>query len=231
MAGDTNTVLVVEDEPDIRELLAAALRREGYLVRAAASGDAALAEVRHAAPDLVLLDLLLPGLDGAEVCRRLKNGPATRAIPVIMLTARGSEGDMVAGLELGADDYVTKPFSARVLMARIRSVLRRSGATTGDEILGVGSLSIDTGRRLVTCGGAPCGLTATEFALLVLLARRPGWVFSRDRIINAIRGDDYPVTERSVDVQVLGLRKNLGRCGALVETVRGAGYRLREARP
>jgi two-component system phosphate regulon response regulator PhoB len=230
MAGTAATILVVEDEPDIRELLSATLRREGYLVRAAATGDEALAEVRHAAPDLVLLDLLLPGLDGTEVCRRLKGGPATRAIPVVMLTARGSEGDMVAGLELGADDYVTKPFSARVLMARIRTVLRRAGAAVPGEVLNVGAVSIDLGRRLVTCAGAKRDLTATEFALLVLLARRPGWVFSRDQIINAIRGDDYPVTERSVDVQVLGLRKNLGRCGALVETVRGAGYRLREVR-
>lgn len=231
MAGNATTVLVVEDEPDIRELLAGALRREGYLVRAAASGDEALAEVRHAAPDLVLLDLLLPGLDGGEVCRRLKSSPSTRPIPVIMLTARGSESDVVNGLELGADDYVTKPFSARVLMARIRTVLRRSGAAAPGEVLTAGAISIDIGRRQVTCGGARRELTATEFALLVLLARRPGWVFSRDQIINAIRGDDYPVTERSVDVQVMGLRKNLGRCGALVETVRGAGYRLREVRP
>jgi two-component system phosphate regulon response regulator PhoB len=231
MPGAATTVLVVEDEPDIRELLGAALRREGYLVRAAAAGDEALAEVHHAAPDLVLLDLLLPGLDGAEVCRRLKGAPATRGIPVIMLTARGSEGDMVAGLELGADDYVTKPFSARVLMARIRAVLRRAGADPQDEVLNVASITIDIGRRQVSCAGVRRELTATEFALLVLLARRPGWVYSRDQIINAIRGDDYPVTERSVDVQVLGLRKNLGRCGALVETVRGAGYRLREVKP
>jgi two-component system phosphate regulon response regulator PhoB len=228
MPDESATILVVEDEHDIRDLLVATLRREGYLVRAASNGDEALAALRDTPPDLVLLDLLLPGVDGAEICRRLKSRPTTRGIPVIMLTARGSDGDILAGLELGADDYVTKPFSTRVLAARIRTVLRRAGAVLRDEIITVGAVRIEVGCRLVTCAGTTCNLTATEFALLVLLARRPGWVLTRDQIINSIRGDDYPVTERSVDVQVLGLRKNLGPCGALVETVRGAGYRLRE---
>jgi two-component system alkaline phosphatase synthesis response regulator PhoP len=169
-------------------------------------------------------------VDGREVCRRLKAAEATRCIPVVMLTARGEESDVVAGLELGADDYVTKPFSPKVLVARVRSVLRRRAEPVPEptDRIRLHELDIDLARHQVGCRGAAVELSATEFSLLVFLARRPGWVFSRAQIISGVRGEDYPVTERAVDVQVLGLRRKLGPCGEVIETVRGIGYRLRE---
>ncbi len=222
-------VLVVDDEQDILELIAYNLRREGYGVETVQTGEQALESIRRQPPDAVILDLLLPGLDGIEVCRRIKRDSAH--IPVLMLTAKTEDADIVAGLEVGADDYVTKPFSPRVLLARLRAALRRM--TEGERerppetLLQVHNVVIDIARHEVRCAGSPVELSATEFAILVLLARNPGWVFSRTRIIDAIRGDDYPVTERSVDVQILGLRRKLGAHGALIETVRGVGYRLR----
>ena len=222
-------VLVVDDEQDILELIAYNLRREGYGVETVQTGEQALESIRRQPPDAVILDLLLPGLDGIEVCRRIKRDSAH--IPVLMLTAKTEDADIVAGLEVGADDYVTKPFSPRVLLARLRAALRR--ITEGERerppetLLQVHNVVIDIARHEVRCAGSPVELSATEFAILVLLARNPGWVFSRTRIIDAIRGDDYPVTERSVDVQILGLRRKLGAHGALIETVRGVGYRLR----
>jgi len=224
------TVLIVEDEKDIAELVAYNLKREGFRTRIADSGEKGLALAATARPSLILLDLMLPGVDGREVCRRLKAGEATHSIPVVMLTARGEDTDVVTGLELGADDYIAKPFSPKVLVARVRSVLRRrtEPAAEPGERIRVHELDVDLVRHQVRCRGTPVELSATEFGLLVFLARRPGWVFSRTQIISGVRGEDYPVTERAVDVQVLGLRRKLGPCGEVIETVRGIGYRLRE---
>ncbi len=181
-------------------------------------------------PDLIVLDLLLPAVDGLEVCRRLKSDHRTRHIPIIMLTAKSEESDMVAGLELGADDYVTKPFSPRVLLARVKAILRRKAKTAPDDdgAIRIRELTIHPGRHEVLLSGEPLDLTYTEFRLLHFLARKPGWAFTRSQIVDAVKGEDYPVTERSVDVQVAGLRKKLGQFGAYVETVRGVGYRFKE---
>jgi len=223
-------ILLIEDEKDIAELVRHYLSKEGYAVSRAATGEEGLRLARADRPSLILLDLMLPGVDGLEVCRALKRDRATETIPIVMLTAKSEESDIVAGLELGADDYVTKPFSPKVLVARVRAVLRRRSrpAPPESEPLEVHGLSIHPGRHEVRVGGKPVELTATEFRLLRLLAGRPGWVFTRNQIVNAVRGEDYPVTERSVDVHVVGLRKKLGRAGEYIETVRGVGYRFRE---
>jgi two-component system phosphate regulon response regulator PhoB len=173
---------------------------------------------------------MLPGMDGFEVCRMLKRSTDTASIPIIMLTAKGEESDIVAGLELGAEDYVTKPFSPKVLAARVRNVLRRNAAAEGDEsaTLAMHDLVIDPARFEVRLHGEPVNLTRTEFALLHFLARHPGWVFTRAQIIDSVKGSDYPVTDRSVDVQVVGLRKKLKSAGEWIETVHGVGYRFRE---
>jgi two-component system phosphate regulon response regulator PhoB len=224
------SILVVEDEEDILELLRYNLVKEGYRVTGVGTGEEALKAVRSSVPDLMVLDLMLPGVDGLEVCRLLRQDPQTRTLPIIMVTAKGEEADIVAGLELGADDYVTKPFSPRVLLARVRAVLRRRKQKPPDEAatLKVHDLVIHPGRHEVLVKGQPVELTATEFRLLHLLARRPGWVFTRTQIVRGVHGDDYPVSDRSVDVQVVGLRKKLGEAGEYVETVRGVGYRFKE---
>ncbi len=223
-------ILVVDDEEDILELVRYNLAKEGYQVACVTSGEQAMKEVKEDAPDLILLDLMLPGLDGLDVCKRLKSDPVTNVIPIIMLTAKGEDADIVTGLELGAEDYVTKPFSPRVLLARLKACLRRKRQEEADEtgILRVGDFTINPSRHEVLVKDKPADLTATEFRILYFLARRTGWVFSRDQIIKAVKGDDYPVTERSVDVQIAGLRKKLGSSGNSVETVRGVGYRLKE---
>jgi two-component system phosphate regulon response regulator PhoB len=223
-------ILVVDDEEDILELVRYNLAREGFQVACAATGEDALKKVGADSLDLIVLDLMLPGIDGLEVARHLKKSARTQQIPIIMLTAKGEEADVVAGLEIGADDYVTKPFSPRVLTARIRAVLRRRTAESGEDspILEVHDLVIHPGRRSVMVSGEPLQLTFTEFQVLYFLARRPGWVFTRSQIVDAVRGDDYPVTDRSVDVQIVGLRKKLGDCGDYIETVRGVGYRFKE---
>jgi len=221
---------VVDDEEAILELLSYNLAKEGYTVTCAASGEEALKEAGTKLPDLIVLDLLLPGVDGIEVCRRLKADTPTSGIPIVMLTAKGEETDIVAGLEVGADDYVTKPFSPRVLVARIRAVLRRRAQTPvgeGDAVK-VHDLKIHPGRHEVMFKGKPVELTHTEFRILHLLARRPGWVYTRGQVIDALRGAGYPVTDRSVDVHVVALRKNLGAGGKFIETVRGVGYRFKE---
>jgi two-component system phosphate regulon response regulator PhoB len=194
------------------------------------TGEDALREARANPPDLILLDLLLPRVDGLDVCRALKADSRTRGVPLVMLTAKGDDADHVLGLELGADDYVTKPFSPRVLTARIKAVLRRRAAEddAGDQVITAHELVIHPGRHEVLASGVPLVLTLTEFRLLQFLAQRPGWAFSRSQIVDAVKGDDYPVTERSVDVQVAGLRKKLGRLGGYIETVRGVGYRFKE---
>ena len=223
-------ILVVDDEEDILELVKYNLAKEGYQVVSALSGEQALTRAREDNPDVILLDLMLPGLDGLDVCRHLKNNPNTSATPVIMLTAKVEDADIVSGLELGADDYITKPFSPRVLLARIKAVLRRrkQEETEDTAIIKIHELVINPGRCEVLASDQQLVLTATEFRILHFLARRPGWVFTRDQIINAVKGEDYPVTERSVDVQIVGLRKKLGAVGKNIETVRGVGYRFRE---
>jgi two-component system alkaline phosphatase synthesis response regulator PhoP len=226
-------VLVVDDERDIRELLQYNLSKEGYGVTTVSTGEDAMAAIRHRKPDIILLDLMLPGLDGLDVCRALKKDSGTADIPIVMLTAKGEEADIVAGLELGADDYVTKPFSPRVLLARVRAVLRRAtGEEEAPEAIDVGGVRIDPLRHEVSAAGQPIELTATEFRLMAFLARRPGWVFTRQRLIDAVQGDDPAaerfVADRSIDVHIVSLRRKLGACGRQVETVRGVGYRLTE---
>ena len=222
-------VLVVDDEKDIVDLLEYHLKRENYTVLSAKDGEAAMRVAREDRPDLILLDLMLPGVDGLEVCRLLKADPTTSAIRVIMLTAKGEEADIVAGLELGADDYVPKPFSPRVLMARVKAVLRRGGEPAAEEaLLKIGDLLVDPARHEVKVRGELCELTATEFKLLHHMAQRPGRVFTRDQLINAARGDDVVVVDRTVDVHVAALRRKLGPCGDFIETVRGVGYRFKD---
>lgn len=222
-------ILVVDDEEDLLELICYNLTKEGYRVARAATGEDAMREARANPPDLIVLDLLLPNIDGLEVCKLLKHDTRTKHVPIVMLTAKGEEADMVTGLELGADDYITKPFSPRVLIARIKAVLRRPQESAGPDVaLRVRELIIHPGRHEVLAAGQPLSLTLTEFRLLHFLAQRPGWAFSRSQIVDAVKGDDYPVTERSVDVQVAGLRKKLGEFGDYIETVRGVGYRFKE---
>jgi len=223
-------ILLVEDEEDILELVRYNLSREGFTVTPVASGEEALTILKEKVYDLVLLDLMLPGIDGLEICRILKSDAATKDVPVVMLTAKSEEADIVAGLELGADDYITKPFSPRVLSARVKAVLRRRAAPVVDEsaALNLDSLMIHPGRHEVHVDGKPVKLTLTEFRILHLLARRPGWVFSRYQIINNVQGEDHIVTDRSVDVQIVGLRKKLGSAGKRIETIRGVGYRFKE---
>ncbi len=226
-------ILVIEDEEDIIALLHYNLIKEGFKVTCAQTGEEGLNAARAESPDLIVLDLMLPGIDGLDVCRALKSARSTAAVPIVMLTAKGEEHDIVTGLELGADDYVTKPFSPRVLSSRLKAVLRRrerdnESATDESESLHIGSISIHPGRNEVLVDGQEVDLTFTEFRVLYLLARRPGWVFTRYQIVNAVRGDDYSVTDRAVDVQIVGLRKKLGPAGKIIETVRGVGYRFKD---
>lgn len=225
-----SNILVIEDEEDIQELVEYNLSKNGFAVSSVNDGETGLKKIAAESPDLVLLDLMLPGLDGLEVCRRLKSDPTTQKIPVVMLTARGEEADIVAGLELGAEDYITKPFSPKVLIARVRAVLRRDRSREVDpeETVSIHNLQIHPGRHEVLVSGKSVKLTVTEFRILHLLALRPGWVFTRYQIVDQIRGEDYPVTDRSIDVHIVALRKKLGEAGAVIETVRGVGYRMKE---
>ena len=228
------SILVVEDEEDIRELVEYNLRKEGYRPAGVASGEEALAAARTGSYKLILLDLMLPGVDGLTVCRKLKSNPETAGTPIIMLTAKGEETDIVSGLNLGADDYITKPFSPRVLMARVKAVMRRgtpgseAAVDRRDEPIRIHGIVIDPKRHEVLVENQACDLTSTEFRLLSFLANRPGWVFTRSQIIDGIHGENYPITERAVDVQVVGLRKKLNEAGRYIETVRGVGYRFKE---
>ncbi len=232
-AATRATIMVVEDEQDLQDLLHYNLEREGYNVAAATRGEEALKSIRKKRPDMVLLDLMLPGIDGLEVCRALRSDEATRDLPIVMLTAKGEEADVVTGLELGADDYITKPFSPRVLIARIKAVLRRRGGTDGtgeeDEPLRVGTLMVDPGRYEVRVEDKAVSLTRTEFGILQLLMRRPGRVFTRSQIVSEVQGANVAVTDRSVDVHIVSLRRKLGSAGQLIETVRGVGYRLEDS--
>ena len=223
-------ILVVEDELGILDLVQYNLSKAQYDVVGVASGEEALAQVRTTPPDLVVLDLMLPGVDGLEVCKALKRDTHTAAISIVILTARGEEADIVAGLELGADDYLTKPFSPRVLLARIRAVLRRhhTEPVAADAMITHHGLVLHPGRHEVLVEGQPVPLTLTEFRVLHLLAQRPGWVFTRNQIIAAAQGTDVSVTERAVDVHIVSLRRKLGPVGETIETIRGVGYRLQE---
>ena len=229
MAGQR--ILVAEDESDIAEVLRYNLTREGFEVEVCERGDNALEAIRTSPPALVLLDLQLPGLNGLDLMKIVRRDQQLADLPVIMVTAKGEEVDRIVGLELGADDYITKPFSPRILIARTRAIVRRSTSEVPDEtaIIRVHDVEIHPGRRTVTIQDRPVNLTYTEFQVLSILARRPGWVFTRSQIVDMVRGDDYPVTDRSVDVQIVGLRKKLGNHGELIETVRGVGYRFKEA--
>jgi two-component system alkaline phosphatase synthesis response regulator PhoP len=223
------TILVIDDEKDLIELVQYNLEQEGYQVISAVDGEAGLALASEEMPDVVLVDLMLPGIDGLEVCQRLRKAERTAGIPLIMLTAKSSELDRVIGLELGADDYVTKPFSPRELAARVKAILRRTATQRpASEILRRGGLSIDLARHEVSCNEEPIGLTATEFRLLQFLATRPGRVFSRSDIIDGALGRDVAVLDRTIDVHVMSLRRKLGECGDWIETVRGFGYKFRE---
>jgi two-component system, OmpR family, alkaline phosphatase synthesis response regulator PhoP len=223
-------ILVVDDEEDILELVSFNLTKEGHQVICTATGEKALNIIQTKHPDLVVLDLMLPGINGLEVAKVLKNDPGTRDIPIVMLTAKGEESDIVAGLELGADDYVTKPFSPRILAARVKAVLRRKSTDSSDvcDVVKIHELAIHPGRREVLVNDKPVNLTFTEFGILSYLAQRPGWVFTRSQIVDRVKGAEYFVTDRSVDVQIVGLRRKLGSAGSYIETVRGVGYRFKE---
>ena len=228
------TILVIEDDPDIQELVSFSLGREGYAVVQATTGERGLELAQAAMPDLVLLDVMLPGIDGLETLRRLKALPSLSRVPVIMASAKGEDPDVVAGLELGADDYVVKPYSPRVLVARVRTALRRRfpgglGEVDADAVVSVDGITLDPDRHEIRVDGERVDLSATEFAVLELLMRSPGRVYGRAAIIDAVKGRDYPVTDRSVDVQIVSLRRKLGVRGDAIETVRGVGYRFKEA--
>jgi two-component system alkaline phosphatase synthesis response regulator PhoP len=223
------TILVIDDEKDLIELVRYNLEKEGFRVISALDGEAGVSLATDERPDVVLVDLMLPGIDGLEVCSRLRTCQQTSGIPLIMLTAKSSESDRVVGLEMGADDYVTKPFSPRELAARVKALLRRtSPQKPTSELLRRGGITIDLGRHEVTCDGEPVALTATEFRLLHFLAGRPGRVFSRAEIIDGALGRDVVVLDRTVDVHVMSLRRKLESCGDWIETVRGFGYKFRE---
>lgn len=221
-------ILIIEDDENIQELISFNFRNEGWDIECCTDGTGGLQSALSSPPDLLLLDLMLPGMDGLQVCRKFKDKFPN--IPVVMLTAKGEEADIILGLEMGADDYVTKPFSPRILIARIRAVLRRNTLDTANEenIIKRGVMQIDLTKQKVKIKNKRIDLTATEFKLLQFLSARPGWVFTRNQIIDSVRGEDAIVTDRAVDVQVVGLRKKLGIAGNMIETVRGVGYRFGE---
>lgn len=222
-------ILIVDDEEDILELVRYYLDKNGYRIETATIGEEALAKAKIKAPDLIILDLMLPGIDGLEVCRRLKTDNKTQNIPIIMLTAKAEEAEMVTGLESGADDYMTKPFSPKVLVAKVRRILQRIKARDLEKApVKIHELTIDPSRRQVLVQDKPMNLTFSEFNILYTLAKRPGLVFTRYQIVDTLHGDDYIVTDRAVDVQIVGLRKKLGLCGKYIETVRGVGYRFKD---
>lgn len=223
-------ILVVEDEEDIMELVLHGLEKDGYTALGAPDGETGLAIAKRRKPHLIVLDLMLPGMDGMAVCRKIRRSPELRTTSVLMLTARGEEADMISGLEAGADDYVVKPFSTRVLLARIRSLLRRGGVLPeADEdggVLAVGDVRLVPERREATVAGEKVELTAGEYKLLQIMMRRPGVVYTRAQLLDLARGSLHAVTDKAIDVQVVRLRRKLGPAGAQIETVRGAGYRV-----
>lgn len=228
-------ILIVEDDTDIQQLVSYNLIRAGYTVTCADSGEEALEALHEETFDCILLDLMLPGLSGLDVCKhvRKKEDGNENIVPIIMLTAKGEEEDIIAGLESGADDYITKPFSPKVLLARIKAVLRRSDERKNDsgeseqEMIQIHNITIDLGRHEVKLGEELLQLTMTEFGILTFLAKKPGWVFTRQQIIDSVRGYDFLITPRAIDVQIFGLRKKMKSAGKMIETVRGIGYRLK----
>ncbi len=227
-------ILVIEDDPEIQEMLKFAFAREGWKLTQALTGEEGLKVIREKGADCVILDIMLPGMDGFKTIKKIRAEKNLQTLPVIMCTARGEEADIVAGLELGADDYVVKPYSPRVLAARIRAALRRKDAASADAeaskcktFFQHGSLKIDIERHAAFLEDTPLDLFPTEFAILAHFLSNPDIVFSRQKLITAIRGHDYPVTDRSIDVQIMGLRKKLGTSGDMIETIRGIGYRLK----
>ena len=231
MTKTTNkgTILVIDDEADLVELVRYNAERAGYDVIAANNGEDGLEIARKHRPDLIVLDVMMPGMDGLDVCREMRNDSRTSTTPLIMLTARAAESDRVVGLELGADDYVTKPFSPRELVARVKAVLRRGQQQEEpSQVIRRGALVIDPVRHEVTFNGERVALTATEFRLLQFLAQRAGRVLSRDEIIDAVLGNDAAVFDRTIDVHITAIRKKLGAGGEYIETVRGFGYKLRD---
>jgi two-component system alkaline phosphatase synthesis response regulator PhoP len=236
MSSTKAELLIVEDEPEIAELIEFHAERAGMRARKVHSGRIALDVVKREKPDIIVLDLMLPDVDGLEVCRRLKQDEATRGVPIVMVTAKGEEADVVAGIELGAHDYVTKPFSPRVLMARLRNILRRTqpidepSQKSDRMVLLAGRLVIDLDRHEVAIDGRNVDLTLTEFGILHYLAGRPGFVRTRDQIIAAVHGKSTVLSSRTVDVHITALRRKLGSASECVETVRGVGYRFADAR-
>ena len=222
-------ILVVDDEQDIRDIVSFCLRKAGYRVDSAASAEEALERIRESVPDLLVLDVMLPGMDGHKLCSVLKHPETKTDIPILMISARGEESDIIEGFDRGADDYVQKPFSPRILEARVRSLMRRFYLEPHDDlrVLTAGPFYLDPRRFEARVDGEPVSLTATEWRILYLFAGRVGVVFSRSDIVDQVHGSDYPVTDRSIDVQIVGLRKKLGTAANLIETVRGVGYRLR----
>ena len=230
------TILIVEDDEDIQQLVSYNLIKAGFLVEYGDSGEQALEKIKSQAPDLVLLDIMLPGMDGTELCRILRSNRQYSEIPIIMLTAKGEESDIILGLDHGADDYITKPFSPKILLSRVKAVLRRKVKDVtvkekpdSNDIITIHELTIDPGRHEVKIAEKLINLTPTEFGILRLLAKKAGWVFSRQQIIDEVRGYDYLVTPRAIDVQVFSLRKKLGESGKKIETVRGIGYRFNDS--
>lgn len=225
---ENNKILVVEDEEDISELVCYNLKKAGFTTETAFSGEEALRKLEKSDPELVLLDVMLPNINGFEVLRRIRAEEKFRKISVIMLTAKGSDVDVVKGLELGADDYIAKPFSPSVLIARIKSVLKRKGEFAKGDIIKIDKLVINPEKYEVTIDDTRIDLTISEFQILCFLAKKKGWAMSRYQIINVIKGEDHFVTDRAVDVMIVGLRKKLKEYGEYIETVRGVGYRFKE---
>ena len=223
-------VVIIEDEPDIIEVMSYNLTREGFLVSASRNGVDGLSLVRNQSPALVLLDLMLPGIDGLSICQQLKSDPITRNISIIIVSAKGEESDVVIGLGLGADDYIAKPFSPRELLARVKAVLRRSPRQEGHhkDRIQIKELMIDTVRHEVSISDVQVKLTATEFKLLFQLASQPGRAFSREQLLNRVVGDGVIVVDRNIDVHIRSVRKKLGDYSQMIETIRGVGYRFKE---
>ena len=221
-------ILIVEDEKDIMEMIRYNLEKANYGITSAFKGRDAVSLAKKNRPDLIILDIMLPDMDGFDVCRQLKENDITKGIPIIMLTARAQEADKVAGLELGADDYMTKPFSPRELVARIKAVLRRGEVNVPQKTIKQGIMIIDSVKHKVLVSGKEVSLTHTEFKLLEFMARNPGMVFSRDRLLDGVFGYDAGVYDRTIDAHIKSLRKKLGKSREYVETVRGSGYRFKE---
>ena len=232
---DKKTILIVEDDEDIQQLVGYNLIKAGFLIEYSDSGEQALKKIKNQVPDLILLDLMLPGMRGTELCRIIRSDSRFSELSIIMLTAKGEESDIISGLDQGADDYITKPFSPKILLSRVKAVLRRKAkysaapAADSSDITKLNNLVIDPGIYEVKIDGEPVNLTPTEFGILQLLTKKAGWVFSRQQIIDAVRGYDYLVTPRTIDVQMFSLRKKLGETGRKIETVRGIGYRFNDA--